>query len=80
MGKHFKLKKIKKNYIKNIKIIEDASEAFGTFTHYGKTKRHAGLEGLAGCLSFNANKIITTGGGGAIITNSLKSSLKKLST
>ena len=63
---------------KNIKIIEDASEALGTFKYYGKTLRHAGLEGLAGCLSFNANKIITTGGGGAIITNNLNFAKKAL--
>ncbi len=78
-GNTLNLKKLKKIADKkNIKIIEDASEALGTFTHYGKTKRHAGLEGLAGCLSFNANKIITTGGGGAIITNSLKFAKKAL--
>ena len=54
---------------KNIKIIEDASEALGTFLKSNKGKVHVGLNSLAGCLSFNANKIITSGGGGAIITN-----------
>ena len=78
-GNNLNLKKLKKIADKkNIKIIEDASEALGTFKYYGKTKKHAGLEGIAGCLSFNANKIITTGGGGAIITNSLKFAKKAL--
>ena len=34
--------------------------------------RHAGTFGLCGAISFNGNKIITTGGGGAILTNSKK--------
>ena len=57
---------------KKINIIEDSTEALGTFIYKNKKKIHAGLQGLAGCLSFNANKIITTGGGGAIITNNKK--------
>lgn len=57
---------ITKNY--NIKVIEDAAEALGsTFQN-----RHAGTFGTVGCLSFNGNKIISTGGGGMIITNSKK--------
>ena len=58
-----KLLKIKKKY--NLKIIEDASEAVGSF-YNGK---HLGTFGDVGVLSFNGNKIITTGGGGAIISN-----------
>ena len=46
-------------------IIEDATEALGSL----KKKKHAGTFGKCGCLSFNGNKIITTGGGGALITN-----------
>ncbi|PWW37444.1 MULTISPECIES: LegC family aminotransferase [Paenibacillus] len=46
-------------------IIEDAAESLGSF-YKGK---HTGGFGLAGALSFNGNKIITTGGGGAILTN-----------
>ena len=46
-------------------IIEDAAEALGS-TFKGK---HAGTFGKLGCLSFNGNKIITTGGGGMIITD-----------
>ncbi len=49
----------------NIGVIEDAAESLGSFAG-GK---HSGLGGIAGVLSFNGNKIITTGGGGAIITN-----------
>ncbi len=52
---------------KNIKIIEDAAEALGTF--YKKNKKHAGTLGDIGCLSFNGNKIITSGGGGMLLTN-----------
>ena len=48
-----------------IKLIEDAAEAFGSF----KKNKHAGLFSEIGALSFNGNKIITTGSGGAIITN-----------
>ena len=46
-------------------VIEDASEALGTI-HKGK---HAGSFGDVGVLSFNGNKIITTGGGGAVLTD-----------
>lgn len=52
----------------NIPIIEDAAEALGSYTSYGM----CGSFGDFGVLSFNANKIITTGGGGALIAkNSL---------
>ena len=63
-----KLKKLCKE--KNIYILEDAAEALGSFIKY-KTNRlkHCGSLGDIGCLSFNANKIITTGSGGAILTN-----------
>lgn len=46
-------------------LVEDAAEAIGSF-YKGK---HVGHHGLLGALSFNGNKIITTGGGGAIVTN-----------
>lgn len=49
-------------------IIEDAAEAIGT-RYKG---RPVGTDGLIGCLSFNGNKIITTGGGGALITRNPK--------
>lgn len=46
-------------------VVEDAAESLGS-TYYGK---HTGTFGLAGILSFNGNKTITTGGGGAILTD-----------
>ncbi len=51
----------------NLKVIEDATEALGT--HYTEGKyagKYAGTIGEFGAYSFNGNKIITTGGGGAI--------------
>lgn len=48
-----------------IPIIEDSTEALGSF----KKRKHAGTFGLTGVLSFNGNKIISTGGGGMILTN-----------
>ena len=47
----------------NLKVIEDSTEALGT--HY-EDGRYAGTIGDFGAYSFNGNKIITTGGGGAI--------------
>lgn len=46
-------------------LLEDAAEALGS-TMNG---RHVGTFGAMGTLSFNGNKIITTGGGGALLTN-----------
>ena len=55
---------------RNIQIVEDASESLGTKYTKGKFKNfHTGTIGKIGCTSFNANKVITAGGGGAIITN-----------
>lgn len=56
---------------RNIYILEDAAEALGSYVK-NKKFRHCGSIGDLGCLSFNANKIITTGSGGAIITNNKK--------
>lgn len=47
-------------------VVEDAAESLGSTWH----GRHTGGFGLLGVLSFNGNKTITTGGGGAILTNS----------
>lgn len=44
-------------------LVEDSAEALGA-EYRG---RRVGAEGLAGCLSFNGNKIITTGGGGMVL-------------
>jgi perosamine synthetase len=49
----------------NITLIEDAAESLGSL-YKG---RHTGNSGLLSALSFNGNKTITTGGGGAILTN-----------
>lgn len=59
--------------IKGIKIIEDAAESVGTVYKKGIFKnKHSGILGDIGCFSFNGNKIITTGSGGAVITNNKK--------
>lgn len=49
----------------NIKLIEDAAESIGSFYQ----NKHSGSFGHIAALSFNGNKTITTGGGGAILTN-----------
>jgi perosamine synthetase len=49
----------------HLALVEDAAESLGS-TYQG---RHMGSFGLMGALSFNGNKTITTGGGGAITTN-----------
>jgi perosamine synthetase len=49
----------------HIAVIEDATEALGSY-YKG---RHSGSFGLMGCFSYNGNKIITTGGGGMIVTD-----------
>ena len=68
---------------KNIKILEDAAGALGTKFKKGKLKgKHVGTIGDVGCISFNGNKIITTGAGGVLLTNSsrLAKRAKYLST
>jgi len=49
----------------NLVVVEDAAESIGSYV--GTT--HTGTFGRCGSLSFNGNKTITTGGGGAILTN-----------
>ena len=46
-------------------VVEDAAESLGSRIN----GRHTGTFGLMGALSFNGNKIITSGGGGAILCN-----------
>ena len=58
-----KLIEISKKFM--IPIVEDSTEALGSF----KDKKHAGTYGVCGVLSFNGNKIISTGGGGMILTS-----------
>lgn len=50
-----------------IPVVEDAAESLGSF-YKGK---HTGTLGLLGGFSFNGNKTVTCGGGGAIITNNV---------
>jgi dTDP-4-amino-4,6-dideoxygalactose transaminase len=59
----YKLVELSSTY--GIPLIEDSTEALGSF----KNGKHAGTFGLTGVLSFNGNKIISTGGGGMILTN-----------
>lgn len=49
----------------NIPVIEDAAESLGSYYR----GRHTGTLGLLGTFSFNGNKTVTSGGGGAIITD-----------
>ena len=51
----------------HLTVIEDSTEALGTYYTDGKYKgKYAGTIGDYGAYSFNGNKIITTGGGGAV--------------
>lgn len=49
----------------NIVVVEDAAESLGSFFN----EKHSGTFGLIGALSFNGNKVITSGGGGMILTD-----------
>ena len=60
------LSRVLKKY--NIKLIEDAAEAFGCFYK----NRHLGTFGEVGIFSFNGNKVLTTGGGGALVFKNKK--------
>lgn len=52
----------------NIPVVEDAAESLGSF-YKGQ---HTGTFGKIGVLSFNGNKIITTGGGGMLLFNDIE--------
>lgn len=55
---------------RNIKIVEDATESLGTYYKKGHLRnKYTGTVGDIGCYSFNGNKIITTGGGGMMVTD-----------
>lgn len=49
----------------NLALVEDAAESLGSFYK----RRHTGTFGLLGTLSFNGNKIVTTGGGGMVLAD-----------
>ena len=51
----------------DLPLVEDAAEALASW----RQDTHCGLFGSLGTLSFNGNKLITTGGGGALLTNDL---------
>jgi perosamine synthetase len=53
-------------------VVEDAAESLGSWIG----SRHTGTFGQMGVLSFNGNKIITTGGGGAILTDDREVALR----
>ena len=71
-----RLIKIAKKY--NLFVLEDSTEALGSFSD----KKHSGTFGDLGVFSFNGNKIISTGGGGMIITDNsdLANKIKHLTT
>ena len=50
-------------------VVEDAAEALGSWCDHAGKASHCGLFGAIGTLSFNGNKLITTGGGGALLTH-----------
>lgn len=56
----------------NIALVEDAAESLGSF-YKGK---HTGTFGSFAALSFNGNKIITTGGGGMVLCDNLESGMR----
>ncbi|MGL5050414.1 LegC family aminotransferase [Cetobacterium sp.] len=67
----------------NFKVLEDATEALGSYYLDGRYKgKHAGTIGDLGVYSFNANKIITTGGGGMVVSHNeeLLNKIKFLTT
>ena len=62
----------------NIPVVEDAAESLGSYYK----EKHTGTFGLMGIFSFNGNKTVTAGGGGAIVTDNeeLAKRAKHLST
>jgi len=52
----------------HLQLVEDAAESLGSTV----AGRHTGTFGRIGTLSFNGNKAVTTGGGGAILTNDIE--------
>lgn len=56
----------------NIALVEDAAESLGSFYK----DQHTGTIGSFSALSFNGNKVITTGGGGAVLCKNLDDGIK----
>jgi perosamine synthetase len=52
----------------HLELVEDAAESLGSYYK----ERHTGNWGKVSAVSFNGNKVITTGGGGAILTNDVE--------
>jgi len=50
---------------RGVKVVEDAAQSLGSWCG----GRHLGTLGACGCLSFSSQKIVTTGQGGAVLTN-----------
>ena len=65
---------VKECKMKNIKLIEDAAESLGSY--YSNQSIHSGTIGDYGIISFNVNKIITAGAGGAILFKDVKEKTK----
>ena len=67
MADMVRIMEIAKQY--HLKVVEDATEAIGTYYTEGALKgKYAGTIGDVGVYSFNGNKIMTTGGGGMIVS------------
>ena len=66
-AKIIEIKEVCSNW--GLPLIEDAAEALGSNVYNNNQKIHCGCFGDLGTISFNGNKIITTGGGGAILTS-----------
>ena len=66
-----KVMEIAKKY--KLKVIEDSAESLGSFyAKDGEKQAHTGTLGDIGVYSFNANKILTTGGGGMVVAKDKK--------
>ena len=50
---------------RGVKVIEDAAQSLGSFAN----GRHLGTIGDCGCFSFSSHKVVTTGQGGAVVTD-----------
>lgn len=75
-GRILEIQKIADQY--QIPVVEDSAESLGSFAE----GRHTGTIGKLGIFSFNGNKTVTCGGGGAVVTNSddLGKRLKHITT